>query len=286
MSLTAAPAAAGVAGASSERPVVVITGGCGGIGSATSRVFASRGYSVAMLDVEGLRDAGAALESELSSGPGCARFFAVDVASEASVAAAFGGVLGWRGRIDALVCMATVFIYGEVHLVSGDDWDRVLSVNIKGTALCCRAVIPAMRASGRGGAIVLVSSITAATAFPAFVPYSATKAALVQMARDMALDNGAHGIRVNCCAPGPFFTQGGTVAHAKREGRPVEELCAELARDVALRRMGAPDECARSIFFLCSPDASFVTGTTLHVDGGFFRKDTPPAMAPATPPPP
>ena len=92
------------------------------------------------------------------------------------------------------------------------------------------------------------------------------------MVRDMALDNGKHGIRVNCCAPGPIFTAGGTVAHAEREGRPVQELADELARDVSLRRMGTADECARAIYFLASEDAAYVTGTTLHVDGGFCRK--------------
>ena len=94
----------------------------------------------------------------------------------------------------------------------------------------------------------------------------------MQMARDIALDNGSFGIRVNTVAPGPILTEGGTVAHAKREGRTVQEIAAELGRDVSLRRMGLPFEVAAAVAFLASDDASFITGTTLHVDGGFSRK--------------
>jgi len=104
------------------------------------------------------------------------------------------------------------------------------------------------------------------------VPYSATKAALQQMTRDIALDNGPFGVRVNCSAPGPIFTLGGTVAHAKQQGQDLEQLCADLAADVALRRMGTIRDMARAVAFLASDDAAYVTGTTLHVDGGFFRK--------------
>jgi len=253
------------------RRVVAITGGAGGIGSATARVFASRGWDVAVLDQPLAEAAGAALAAELG-GDSRAQWVPCDVGSADAVSAAFARVAAWRpGALDALVSMAALFTYGEVHTVPASAWDDVLRVNVRGTALCCAEAVRRMRAR-RSGAIVVVGSITGSTAFPAFVPYSATKAALPQMARDMALDNGAFGIRVNCCAPGPIFTTGGTVAHAEREGRPVQELADELARDVALRRMGTADECARAIYFLCSEDAAYVTGTTLHVDGGFCRK--------------
>ena len=99
-----------------------------------------------------------------------------------------------------------------------------------------------------------------------------TKAAIIQMTRDIALDNGRFGIRVNACAPGPIFTQGGTVAHSRQQGTDLEELCKSLAADVALRRMGTVRECARAVAFLASDDAAYITGTTLQVDGGFFRK--------------
>lgn len=253
------------------RPVVCVTGGAGGIGAATARLFVERGWDVAIVDLPAAASSGASLAAELGGGAR-AVFIAADVGDPASIAAAFSAVASWRPeRLDALVTMAASFIYGTVQSASAEDWEAVCRVNIRGSALCAKAALARM-VPARAGAIVLVSSITGSLAFPAFAPYSATKAALEQLARDMALDHGADGVRVNACAPGPIYTQGGTVAHAAREGRPVEELAAELARDVCLRRMGRADECARAVFFLCSEDASYVTGTTLHVDGGFVRK--------------
>ena len=158
-----------------------------------------------------------------------------------------------------------------MHEATHADWARALSVNVVGTASCVKAVVPGMRRKGKG-AIVLTSSITGTLAFPAFVPYSATKAAIIQMTRDIALDNGRHGLRVNCIAPGPIFTLGGTVAHAKMTGQDLSALCGDLAADVALKRMGEVAEVASAYAFLGSDDSSYVTGTTLQVDGGFFRK--------------
>jgi NAD(P)-dependent dehydrogenase (short-subunit alcohol dehydrogenase family) len=250
--------------------VAAVTGGAGGIGEATVRRLHAEGAAVAILDVA--EAAGRALAADLNAQrEGSAAFVLADVSTEARVLAAFDAAVSALGPIDVLVAMAAKFIYGEVHLASESSWDEVLAVNVKGAAASCKAVLPAMRAARRG-AIVLVSSITGGLAFPAFVPYSATKAALIQMTRDIALDNGPHGVRVNCCAPGPIFTQGGTVAHAASEGRAVEDVCAELASEVSLRRMGTVDECAAAIAFLASDDAAYVTGTTLHVDGGFTRK--------------
>ena len=246
--------------------VAVVTGGAGGIGAATVRLLAARGLRVAILDV-GVA-AGAALAAELGER---AAFFRCDVSNESEVAAAFAAVAArWGARVDVLVTMAALFVYGRADTASAADWDSVCAVNIKGTALCCRAALPLMRAARRG-AIVLVSSITGTTAFPSFVPYSATKAAIIQMARDMALDNGLYGIRVNCAAFGPILTEGGTVAHARKIGQPLDELCAELARDVALRRMGSVEEAARAVAFLASDEASYVSGASLAIDGGFCR---------------
>lgn len=242
-------------------------GGAGGIGSACTRLFAARGWRVAILDLPS--SGGRALASELGA---CAAFFEIDVSSEDSIKSAFAAALAhFSGRLDSLVVMSASFQYGEVHHVTAAEWAAVCAVNVAGPALCIKEVIPVFRAV-RGGSIVLTSSITANLAFPSFVPYSATKAALQQMVRDVSLDNGSFGIRANCVAPGPIFTQGGTVAHAARMGQPVEELCDELARDVALRRMGTVEECAKAVYFLASEEAAYVTGTTLHVDGGFTRK--------------
>jgi NAD(P)-dependent dehydrogenase (short-subunit alcohol dehydrogenase family) len=252
-----------------QRPVLACVGGAGGIGSACSRVFAARGWRVAILDIAN----GESLAAELNAArANTADFYSIDVSSEESVSSAFAAALSFSGgRLDSLVVMSASFQYGEVHTVTQAEWAAVCAINVAGPALCMKYAIPVFR-KARQGSIVLTSSITANLAFPAFVPYSATKAALQQMVRDVALDNGAFNIRVNCVAPGPIFTHGGTVAHAAKIGQPVDELVADLSRDVSLRRMGTPEECARAVFFLASDDAAYVTGTTLHVDGGFTRK--------------
>ncbi len=252
-----------------------VTGGAGGIGEACARQLAAEGGRVAVFDI--LRAEGEALARELrAQGAAAAVFVECDVRDETAVPAALERArlaLGGAGgeAWDTLICMAANFVYREVHEATHADWDRALGVNIKGTATCVKAVLPGMRAARRGS-VVLTSSITGNLAFPGFVPYSATKAALQQMTRDISLDNGAFGVRVNCVSPGPIFTLGGTVAHAKQQGIALEELSAGLAADVALRRMGTVREVALAAAFLASDDSAYVTGTTLHVDGGFFRK--------------
>ena len=174
-----------------------VTGGAGGIGEGCARQLAAEGGRVAVFDI--LTAQGEALVRELNSGvapgaPPVAVFVHCDISDEDAVPAAFerarlalGGAEG--GAWDVLICMAANFVYREVHEATHADWNRALNVNVKGTATCVKAVLPGMRAARRG-AVVLTSSITGNTAFPGFVPYSATKAALQQMTRDIALDNG------------------------------------------------------------------------------------------------
>lgn len=188
--------------------VAVVTGGAQGIGEGVVEVLHARGARVAVWDIA--VEAGVALVERLNaSQPGSALFSCVDVSDEAVVAGAHAEALRAFGvdAVDVLVVMSAVFVYGEVHLVCSEAWDSVLGVNIKGAAHALKAVLPGMRAARRG-AVVLTSSITGSLCFPAFVPYSATKAALEQMTRDVALDCGAFGVRVNCVAPGPIMTQG------------------------------------------------------------------------------
>lgn len=248
-----------------------MVGGAGGIGSGCSRIFAARGWKVCILDLPDTPKDTLCEELNKSHGPDTAVSIPCDVSSEASVEAAFTQAYTFCPNIASLVIMSASFQYGEVHTVTAKEWADVCAINIAGPALCCKQVILKFRERG-SGSIVLTSSITANMAFPVFVPYSATKAGLQQMARDVALDNGKYGIRCNCIAPGPIFTQGGTVAHAHKIGVPMETICAELAAEVSLRRMGTVEECAKAVFFLASSESSYVTGTTLHVDGGFQRK--------------
>jgi len=243
-----------------EGRVAIVTGGSGGIGAACVEHLQKRGASVAVFD----------RNAEGSSTPTCF-FRKVDISVEADVIQAVAQVTAYFGKpVDTLICMAAIFQYGEVHTTTAEEWDRVLGVNLKGTAFAVKAVIPAMREMKRG-AIVMCSSITGTMAFPGFVPYSATKAAIIQMTRDIALDNGPYGIRVNCVAPGAIFTVA-TVAHANQQGIPVEEMVSSLSKDVSLRRIGQVDEIAKVALFLASDEASYVHGATLMADGGMQRK--------------
>jgi NAD(P)-dependent dehydrogenase (short-subunit alcohol dehydrogenase family) len=261
-----------VTGQRFTRKVVAITGGLGGIGIATVRRFHAEGGNVLIFDIVPFEKAQDFVNELNTLRTNSAKYFQLDVSNENEVLSLFSSpaVLEY-GPIDVLVTLAAVFTYGEVHLVNDSDWTKVLGINIKGTAFCCKAVLPSMR-ERRSGSIVLISSITGCTPFPAFVPYSATKAALFQMTKDIALDNGYLNVRINCVAPGPIFTHGGTAAHARSEGKELQTLVDELSKDVSLRRMGTIDECAAAIAFLASSEASFITGTVLHVDGGFSRK--------------
>jgi NAD(P)-dependent dehydrogenase (short-subunit alcohol dehydrogenase family) len=147
------------------------------------------------------------------------------------------------------------------------DWQRVLKVNVVGTALCSRYAADEMK-KGKQGAIVNLGSISSLIAQPGFVTYSSTKAAILQMTRNMALDLGPYGIRVNCVCPGTILTRASR-DHMEQAGMTLEEFVAQEGPKHILGRIGQPREVANAILFLASDEASFITGTHLMVDGGY-----------------
>jgi NAD(P)-dependent dehydrogenase (short-subunit alcohol dehydrogenase family) len=238
---------------------VVVTGaGSDGIGAAIVAGFLREGARVTSLDLRFAAPPAAA------AGAAQQHQIVCDVSSSAAVEEAFAKV----GDVDVLVNNAAAFIFKDVVATTDADWARTLDVNVRGYANTMRAAVRGMRARGRGGAIVNISSMSGLICQERFVPYSTSKAAQLHMTRLVALDEGKHGIRVNCVAPGPILTDG-TRKHAADLGEPLEKVCADMVAGLALKRMGRPDEVANAVLFLASEEASFTTGATLQVDAGY-----------------
>jgi NAD(P)-dependent dehydrogenase (short-subunit alcohol dehydrogenase family) len=244
--------------------VAAITGGASGIGEATARRFAEEGAHVAVADVDAAR--GRMVADEIRAKGARAIFVETHTEREAECARFVRTAHDELGRLDVLVNNAGMRLYQTVVEATEESWDAILAVNVKGYAFCAKAAIPLMRSTG-GGSIINVASIRAVVAGGNMPQYDTTKAAVAGLTRAMALDHAADGIRVNAVCPGPIFTR----FHERRAadaGKPAEQFRTEFGRGTMLKRPGTPAEVAACILFLASDDASYVTGTSLFVDGG------------------
>jgi dihydroanticapsin dehydrogenase len=232
--------------------VAIITGGAAGIGRATAELFAEEGAKVVVADLQMPECETLFVEADISNEDDCRR-----VCDEA---------VRTFGKLDILVNNAAVFVLKGLE-ATVDDWQRSLSVNLVGTAQMSKYASEHMKQSG-GGAIVNLGSISSFVAQPSFITYSATKAAIIQMTRNMALDLAPFNIRVNCVCPGTILTRA-TENHMALVGMSKEEFIATEAPKHLLNRVGDPREVAYPILFLASNEASFITGTHLMVDGGY-----------------
>ncbi len=244
--------------------VAIVTGAGNGIGRATAIMFAKEGARVAVADIED--EAGQETVNAILSEGGRGIYVHVDTSSRSSVQDGVARVAQALGQVDTLVNNAAAFVFGKVEDVSDDDWARVMSVNVVGYANCVRETIPHMRASG-GGAIVNIASISSFIAQPAFVPYNASKGAVAQLTRCLAMDLAPDNIRVNAICPGTIRTRA-TDNHIKSLGLDPEEAYRDFAETALMNRLGRPDEIAKGAVFLASDDASFITGAHLVIDGG------------------
>ncbi len=251
----------------SDQPVAVITGAARGIGLACVQWFLAHGYKVALLDVDDaeLPKASAALAKEQTlSG----RILALhcDVARQADVAASIQKIVVEFGRIDALINNAGVAIFKPLLETTFDEWREVMSVNLDGAFLCTQACAPVMlknaKAVGGYGAVVNIASISGLRASSLRVAYGTSKAALIHLTKQQAVELGDLGIRVNAIAPGPVDTEMAKKVHSAA-------IRADYADAIPLARYGTPEEIAQAVGFLCSPAASYINGQTLAVDGGF-----------------
>ena len=238
--------------------VAVVTGGARGIGRAAAEWFLRHGYSVALWDIDA-----ATLDRTVAELNDSARVLGVhcDVSKAEDVAAAATRTWDRFGRLDALVNNAGVAVFKPIGATTFEEWSHVLGTNLNGPFLCTQACVPLMLRSG-GGAIVNIASISGLRASTLRVAYGTSKAALIQLTKQQAVELGTVGIRVNCVAPGPVDTEMAKLVHSVAIRSDYHDV-------IPLHRYGTPQEIADAIGYLCSDAASYVNGQVLAVDGGF-----------------
>lgn len=247
--------------------VAIVTGGASGIGEAICGAFAAAGTVVVIADIDA--EAANGVADTLVAKGACVDWVATDTSNEGSVSAMVDRVTARMGRVDILVNGAAEFIMRGVD-ATVDEWQRIWSVNVLGYALCAKHVVPHMRKNG-GGAIVNISSISAAIAQPGYVTYNTTKGAVSAMTRCLALDLAPDRIRVNSISPGTVWTRRTEEFLRRTEGldRAAADTHPEIGGRHMLGRCAEPAEIADAVLFLASDSASFITAADLVVDGGY-----------------
>ncbi len=245
----------------------IVTGAASGIGAASAEAFAQEGARVICCDLEEANLA--ELMATIQRTGGEAEFVRVDVSRSDQVEQMVTQAARRYGKIDILFANAGYQFVKPLAEVEEAEWDRLLAVNLKGVFLCSKYVIPIMMRSG-GGSIIASGSVLSFVAAPGLAAYCASKAGILNLIRGIATDYGSHRIRANCICPGcidtplaqVFFSSQADPEAAKRSS----------AASHVLGRIGSPAEVARAAVFLASDESSFVTGSSLMVDGGLIAK--------------
>ncbi len=239
----------------------VVTGGGRGIGREISLELAEAGASVAVADVN-LASAQETVKAIQKTG-GSASAIGVDISDSAQVREMVASAIESLGSLNILVNNAGIGISASVMETTDEELDHVLNVNLKGTFLCCREASKAMVSAGKGGRIVNIASSAGDNARVEGGAYCASKAGILQLTRVLAMELGPHGINVNAVSPGLTDTIAGPNVSANQAYRN------SFLAQVSLGRAAQPRDVARAVRFLVSPESGYVTGETIHVDGGY-----------------
>ena len=241
--------------------VAIVTGGAAGIGQSIATVLAENGATVAVADVQ--EDAARETARELEAKGYSAKAFTVDVSDAAQVQKLVQNVAETLGPVDILVNNAGIGQSRAVLDMEPDEWDRLLSVNLKGAFLCAQASARQMVNRGRGGRIISIISTAATNARVNAAAYCASKAGLLQLTRVLALELGRYGITANAVGPGL------TITDSPVRSAPSEIYQGAFLKEVPLARPGRPRDIAQAVAFLASPAAEYISGQALFVDGGY-----------------
>ncbi len=234
--------------------IALVIGGARGIGAGIAERFVEEGASIVLADREA--SAGAAMAARLGG-----HFVSVDVAKKADVEGAVGAALQRHGRLDILVQNAGIFPWTLIENIEPEEWDSVLAVNLKGTYLAARAALAPMKAR-KYGRMIFTSSITGPrVTSPGHGHYSASKAGINGFIKAAALEFAGYGITVNGVEPGNILTEGVKAGRSAAFIESMEDM-------IPLGRLGSPRDVANAVLFLASDEASYITGTTIVVDGG------------------
>ncbi len=237
----------------------MVTGGGRGIGAAVAARLSAAGFAVAVCDVDA--EAAAATAGDLAAGTATMPV-TLDVSDTAAAAVAVAEIAARLGPVEVLVNNAGIDVVGPFVESEEAAWDRLLTVNLKGTIVCCRAVLDTMIERGKGR-IVNIGSDAGRVGSSGEAVYSATKGGVIAFTKTLARETARHGLTVNCVCPGPTDT-----ALLAQVGGGNPKLLEALTRAIPMRRVGRPEEVAAMVTFLAGPDAAYVTGQTISVNGG------------------
>jgi NAD(P)-dependent dehydrogenase (short-subunit alcohol dehydrogenase family) len=249
-----------------ESRVAIVTGGAYGIGRGIVQEFASHGDAVVIADRDVER--GTALEFSLKNAGNNALFVSTDIRIETQIQALMTRVSEVFGRIDLLCNNAGIERYRRADEYTMDDWSAITETNLRGAFLCTKYAYPLLKQSR--GSIVNISSVQGLANEPQISAYAATKAGLLGLTRGMALDFAVDGVRVNAVCPGAI--QSGMMEPFIKDAADPEEAVKAIGRTIPLGRVGQPKDIAQAVYFLASPAASYITGTSLVVDGGLLGR--------------